>query len=335
MKFLTDVPLSQFSSYELGGNSRYFFDAKNEDEVRGALQNAREEGIPIFIIGGGTNLLIGDEGFSGLVLRPSIAVLEARGNGEIQVGAGVLMRHLLNFAVEEGLSGLEWAGGLPGTVGGAIRGNAGAFGGEMKDVVYGVRSMNTQTLEHIERSNAECKFGYRTSVFRKSDGREVILEATLALAPGDKKSIRNSVEEKIAYRGERHPMEYPNIGSIFKNIPVAAVPPELLPRFEAAVKTDPFPVVPAAFVISEAGLKGVSFGGALVSPKHPNFIVNALSATAEDVKALIELVKTETDATFGIELEEEIQRLDVAMPQMRRSSPRKKSFQSYPQLSSK
>jgi UDP-N-acetylmuramate dehydrogenase len=204
------------------------------------------------------------------------------------------------------LSGLEWAGGLPGTLGGAIRGNAGCFKGEIKDVISAVESFDTETGKMITRNNADCGFAYRTSVFKQGGGKEIILSAVLALKPGDALEIAKAIQEKIDYRVRRHPMDSPSIGSIFKNVDLKKVPEEMRARFASVVKQDPFPVIPTAHLISEAGLKGVSFGGAMVSPKHPNFIVNVLEAKASDVKNLIELVKSEVKNKFGIELEEEV-----------------------------
>ena len=346
--FKENFPIHTLTSYKIGGPARYFFEAKNQDELKLAVEEAKKRNLEFFVLGGGTNLLIGDEGFPGLVLKPSINFIESSGE-EVSVGTGVSMSDLINFSIERGLSGLEWAGGLPGTVGGAIRGNAGCFGGEIKDVVKSVKSLDVETLREIERNFPDCDFGYRSSVFSARGGsalggknsriynKEIILSTIFSFKKGDAEEIEKSVNEKIAYRRERHPLEYPNAGSIFKNIPLSRInadvtwinadtirvhprPPanasnarELRagnnPRqsaFTAPVKIDPFPVVPAAYIISEAGLKGVSLGGAMISPKHPNFIVNVLEAKSSDVKNLIKLVKSEIKNKFDIELEEEI-----------------------------
>ncbi len=303
--FKENIPLAEFSSYRIGGPARYFFEANSISELKDALAEARKKKIKIFILAGGTNLLISDEGFDGLVVRPNFSAIEISGS-RVRVEAGASMENLLQFAVSQRLSGLEWAGGLPGTVGGAIRGNAGAFGSEIKDVVTGIKSLNTKTLEEINRQKSECNFFYRTSIFKEANGKEIILAAEFELKKGDKEALQKSVLEKIIYRRERHPLEHPNIGSIFKNVALNEVPPEHLTGMKEVVKTDPFLVVPAAHLISEAGLKGISFGGAMISPKHPNFIVNVLQARASDVKTLIELVKDRVEEKFGINLEEEI-----------------------------
>jgi UDP-N-acetylmuramate dehydrogenase len=305
IKFQENIPLAKFSSYKIGGPARYFFEAHNIEEIKKALQEAKDKNLRIFILGGGTNLLISDRGFDGLVLKPNINFLENKGN-KIKIGAGVSVAALLDFTIKKSLSGLEWAGGLPGTVGGAIRGNAGCFGGEMKDSVESVRSINIKTLKEKERSFKECGFGYRSSIFKKNNGEEIILSATLLLKKGAAPKIKAEIQKNIEYRKANHPMEYPSIGSIFKNV-VAEEALRVSPAsLREAVKEDPYPVVPAAYFISKAGLKGISLGGAMVSVKHPNFIVNVLNATAADVRGLIRLVKERVKKKFEVELEEEI-----------------------------
>ena len=303
--FKENVPLSGISSYKIGGPARYFFEAKTADELKKAVEEAKDKNLDFFIIGSGTNFLINDEGYPGLVIKMSIDFMESSGT-EVSVGAGALMSDLVSFSIKNNLSGLEWAGGLPGTVGGAIRGNAGAFGGEIKDNIKSVKSFDAATLGEKERNAAECGFGYRYSIFKEPSNKEIILSASFDFKNGDGKEIEKSVNEKITHRKERQPLEYPNAGSIFKNVDLKKIPADQLARFEKVVKNDPFPVVPTAFIISEAGLKGISSGGAMISPKHPNFIVNMSNAKALDVKNLINLAKKEVKNKFGIELEEEI-----------------------------
>jgi UDP-N-acetylmuramate dehydrogenase len=320
-RFQENIPLAHFSNYKIGGPARYFFAAKNEAEVAWAVKAARAKKLPIFILGGGTNLLMDDRGFKGLVLKPDIKTLSVRG-GTITAGAGILMADLLDFSVKHSLSGFEWAGGLPGTLGGAIRGNAGCFGGEIKDAVRLVRSFDMKTGKIVERSARACAFGYRTSIFKaRGGGGEVVLSAVLHMRKGDKKKIAKAIQEKIEYRKKNQPLEYPNVGSIFKNVPLTAIHKEGSAAHKKAlralhlvfrgstftIKIDPFPVISAAKLISEAGLRGVSCGGAMISSKHPNFIVNALNAGSPDVKNLIRLAKTSVYKKFAIELEEEVQ----------------------------
>jgi len=278
------------------------------DELSESVDEARRQALPFFVLGGGTNILWSDSGFDGLVLKPIVRHLSIEG-GKIKAGGGVLVSELVEFAVLNSLSGLEWAGGLPGTLGGALRGNAGAFGGEIKDAVEEVVSLDTATLKVIRRNIGECSFGYRNSIF-KTTGVEVVVEAVLSLRKGDRNQIQKATEDNINYRRTKHPMEYPNIGSIFKNVSVVKYPHLELERFARVIKQDPFQVIPTAFLVSESGLRGVSCGGAMISPKHPNFIVNVLSASSRDVKNLIKLAKSEIFDKFGVELEEEIEILD-------------------------
>lgn len=320
MKMRENVVLSKFSNYKIGGPARFFCAPENKDEVRQAIEEAKSRNLAVFILGGGTNLLIDDAGFKGLVLRPDIKFLKKDGE-RATAGAGVLINELLDYSITNSLSGLEWAGGLPGTLGGAIRGNAGCFGGEIKDVIESVRSFDTESMKIVERTADKCEFGYRDSIFKKKNGSEIILSATLRLKSGDAKEIRKSIGEKIAHRQKNHPLEYPNIGSIFKNVPLSKIHEESDIEYKKAtkegklefkgsqfsVKNDPFPVISTAKLISESGLRGVSFGGAMISAKHPNFIVNVLNAASVDVKNLVALAKSEVKKRFGVQLEEEVQ----------------------------
>ena len=308
VKIQEGVSLAEHSNYRIGGPARFFCEAAHEEEIRSAVLFAREQALPLFVLGGGTNLLIDDGGFNGVVLKPTVMDLAAHGE-TVTVGAGVLVADLLKFTIARSLSGLEWAGGLPGTIGGAIRGNAGAFRGEIKDRIVNVESFDVETLETMTRDNAACRFGYRASIFKEKDGREIILRARIALDKGDAQKIAAGVQDKVNYRLERHPMEYPNIGSTFKNVDLELVPKIWRESVAKIVKVDPFPVVPTAYLISEAGLRGKQHGGAMVSQKHPNFIVNLGGAKAEDVKFLIAAMKEGVFEKYGIRLEEEIQRV--------------------------
>lgn len=308
MKIEENILLSNYSNYKIGGPARFFCVAHSESDIGEALDVAAKNKLPFFVLGGGTNLLIDDGGFPGVVIKPELTALDVRGD-TLYAEAGVEMSRLLEKSVEAGFGGLEWAGGLPGTVGGAVRGNAGCFGGEMKDVVLTVTSFDVAKRELSNRANPQCEFDYRSSIFKTKPGQEIILSVIFDMKKGNPAEIRRAIEEKVDYRKERHPLEYPNIGSIFKNIPLDSISTSERARFKDVVKTDPFPVVPAAYLISEAGLKGESRGGAQVSPKHPNFIVNIKKATSADVFKLIALVKAGVKKKFGIQLEEEVQAL--------------------------
>ena len=305
MKFQKNVLLAKHSNYKIGGPARYFFAARTPQQVREALRQAKELKLKVFILGGGTNIIFPDKGWNGLVLKVGITGIHKKKN-IVTAGAGVTMKDLLEFAAKHRLAGLSWAGGLPGFLGGAVRGNAGCFGGETKDTLASVRTLNTRTLKERTWTNKQCKFTYRSSIFKERDGEEVVLEASFRLKKGSVKAIRAEMEDHIRYRIERQPLTLPNIGSIFKNVPLQSVPKKLHAQFAKVIKVDPFPVVPTAYLLSEANLKGVSRGGAMISPKHPNFIVNYRRARAADVKALIKIAQTAVKKKFGIRIEPEV-----------------------------
>ncbi|MDP3014963.1 MAG: UDP-N-acetylmuramate dehydrogenase [bacterium] len=312
--FQENVLLKHHSNYKIGGLAKYFFEAKSIEEIIKAVEKARLIKTPFFILGGGTNILFNDEGFDGLIIKIKNSRLRQGFGGQakikiIKVDAGVFLERLVEESADTGLSGLEWAAGIPGTLGGAIRGNAGAFGGEIKDVIKEVISLDISGLRSkiIKRNNQDCKFNYRSSIFKSNGAKEIIIEASLLLRKGNRKSIETAIKQNINYRKERQPMEYPSLGSTFKNIDAGKIAKKQHKSFELIIKNDPFPVIPAAYLISKAGLNGVSCGGAMISPKHPNFIVNVLNATASDVKNLIALVKKEVYKKFRIDLEEEIE----------------------------
>lgn len=312
-----NVPLKDYSNYKIGGPASYFLEiSSKEDLIKGLIEwkeisaGFSQEKKRIFILGGGTNILISDNGFDGLVIHNNIGGIENSADGLV-VGSGVLVSDILNYCIDNSLSGLEWAGGLPGTIGGAVRGNAGAFGGETKDSVKKVDSLNLNNLEELTRNNQSCLFGYRLSIFKKTEGEnEIILKVILSFKKGDRELIKKSIQEKIDYRAEKHPMEYPNIGSTFKNIPLQNIPENLINELSQYVKNDPFPVIPVAKLLYLCNLKGKRNGNAMISDKHPNFIVNLGNAKNEDVKKLIAFAKNEVLQKFNIELEEEIMYLD-------------------------
>lgn len=300
-----DISLARFSNFQIGGPANYFALATTIKKIKEAITFAKNNNLPLFILGGGTNILFSDSGFNGLVLKPKLSYIKKINKTEFKIGAGTLISEILDFTIKNELSGLEWAGGLPGTLGGAIRGNAGCFGGEMKDNIKNVGVIKISNQSDLNFKKSKCKFGYRDSIF-KNNQDYLIYEATLVFQKSDKQEIAKSIQDKIEYRDARHPMDYPNIGSIFKNVSKGSLRPSHLKKLKYLIKDKNAPVIPTARVISEAELKGVSYGGAMISPKHPNFIVNVQCASSTDVQNLIWLVKNKVKDKFGIELEEEV-----------------------------
>lgn len=304
----TNIPLKKYSNFKIGGPASYFFEFKSEEDLKeGLMEWAKlNKDLPIFILGGGTNILFSDEGFDGLVIKDSISFIKREGD-LVSVGSGTLVDSFVNFCEQSSLTGLEWAGGLPGTVGGGIRGNAGAFLGEMEDNLVEVVSIDINSLKTIKRNKRECNFGYRQSVFKSGNGKnEIILSVKYKLKKGNKEEIKEKTQEKIDYRIDRHPLDLPSIGSTFKNVDVKVVSKKVLEDFKDSIKPDPFPVIPVAKLLVALNFKGKEIGGAKFSEKHPNFIVNFKNAKARDVRALIDLAKKEVKEKFGITLEEEI-----------------------------
>lgn len=302
--------LKHHTSFRIGGRAKYFFEATNLRDLEEAIRECLRQKMPYFILGGGTNLLVSDDGFPGVVIKMTNGFLEFSDDGRVRVGAGFDFPELVSAAAQRGFAGLEWAGGLPGTVGGAIRGNAGCFGGEVKDIVDSIEGLGMANGEmepaYFRRTNSECEFRYRTSLFKEK--KEIVFAAVFKLRPGaDPGELKSKMEEKIVYRRERHPLEYPNAGSIFKNCDVSKVTDELRNYFSSSIKIDPFPVIPTAKILAESDLKGERVSGAEISTKHPNFIVNLGDASSDNVKKLIEMAKTRVKSRFGIEIEEEIQ----------------------------
>lgn len=299
-----NVSLIPYTSFKIGGPAKYFCEAENEDDLRTALEKARELNARFFILGGGSNILISDSGFDGMVIR----MRNGNSSDDIKISdnivrasAGVLLGRLVEQSWKAGLSGLEWAAGIPGTLGGAIRGNAGIPEGTIGNIVREVRVLSPDG-EIKKLSQNECRFGYRDSVFKRGNG--IILSAEFLLSKDDPAEIKKTMDERINFRRNKHPLEYPSAGCVFKNVWVPQLKPRFQEKFKDFIKDDK---ISAGFLISEAGLKGKKIGGAAVSEKHANFLVNAGGATAEEMIILISLIKQKIRNNFGALLEEEIQ----------------------------
>lgn len=298
-----NIPLAPYTTFKIGGNAKYFFVARTIQSVIRAVKTAKSLRIPFFILGGGSNLVVADKGFQGLVICVQAKKYRIE-DGKLFCEAGVPMATLVRETGKQGLSGLEWAGGLPGSVGGAIRGNAGAFGGETKDAILWVIALDAKGREKLFLRK-ECRFSYRSSLFKEKGF--VILSAAFALEKGNKRAIQSVAADHIAYRKERHPLEYPNAGSVFKNCDLKKFSATWQKELQPAVKVDPFPVIPTAYLNDQAGLKGMRQHNIQISVKHPNYMVNLGGGKAKDVVLLVKKVKKTIKKKFGVELEQEIE----------------------------
>ena len=277
-------PMSKHTSFKIGGDADIFITVNSISDLAKVIEVLNNFNVPFFIIGNGSNLLISDKGIRGAVIKlgGEFSNIKLVDDNTIECGAGVLISKLCSFACQNSLSGLEFAYGIPGTVGGAVFMNAGAYGSEMKDVMLSAKSL-TFYGEIINRSAEEMELSYRKSIYRQVD--EIILSAKLELKKGDKLHIKEKMNEFIARRKEKQPLEYPNAGSVFKR-PVGNF---------------------AGTLIQTCGLKGKKIGGAMVSEKHSGFIINTGNATCEDVVKLIDHIKATVFEKSNIALECEVE----------------------------
>jgi len=283
-------PLAPLTSFETGGPARYFLVARSVDEVVRAVKGAARLGIPVFVMGGGSNLLVSDDGFDGLVIRIELLGLSLIDDRTVEAGGGESLLDLVNFATGHSLSGFEFAAGIWGSVGGAIYGNAGAYGGEVGQVLDRVILIDTSGV--VKPVGPEyMQFDYRYSVLKET--REVVASAAFKLTPGDRIEIETRVDEILSRRAERHP-DRRTAGCFFRNIPDAS---------------QEHGKMPAGRLLEEAGAKELCVGGARVYDKHANIIVNAGGATSKDIRQLADMMKKKVLDRFGIELREEIQQL--------------------------
>jgi len=301
-----NIPLANFTTFRIGGPAKFFVEVSSEEELMEALKYAKENNLKFFILGGGSNVLISDDGFDGLVIRVHSSRSTVYGN-IITTDAGISIAKLIKISTENNLAGLEWAGGLPGSLGGAIRGNAGTFGLSMKDIVESVKVYDLESQKIEVYDNAKCRFEYRCSIFKKNC-KLIILSAVLKFKADEKEALQKKVQESIAWRKSVFP-ETLSPGSFFKHTaPTEHNLKKLkeLPRF-SELKLHEKNTIPTGFVIEECGLKGKKIGGAMVSEKHANFIINTGGATAQDVIMLASFIKQQVRDKFGIELQEEVQ----------------------------
>ncbi len=279
---LFDEPMSRHTTFRVGGAAKCLIKVNNKEQMKKLIPYLHMTGQNFFILGNGSNLLVGDKGYSGILVKLGDGMESVTVEGErMKISAGTLLSKAASAARENELTGMEFASGIPGTVGGAIVMNAGAYGGEMKQIVESVEVMNMEG-EILVLDNDTMEFGYRKSVIKSRPF--IVLETVLCLQKGKQEEISSKMEELSRLRREKQPLEYASAGSTFKR-----------PEGYFAGK-----------LIMDAGLRGFSIGGAKVSEKHCGFIVNTGNATAADIREVIDEVQQCVKAKFGVTLEREV-----------------------------
>ena len=296
-----NVSLAPLTTFEIGGRAAYLVDVRAESEIREAITWAKNKDLPFVVMGGGSNVLVPDEGVDALVVRLR-GDLFSISNSEVSAWAGTNLLAAMRALSAQGWGGWEKLAGIPGTIGGAARGNAGAFGPEIKDFVTRVRALNGGTGEMRDFTNAECDFSYRHSFF-KNTPEWIITRVFIRLEKMDAAESARLAEETIAEREKRHLQNVKAAGSFFMN---PKAPAEIVTMFEQEKQVQSREGrVPAGWLIEKAGMKGAIVGGAIASLQHPNYIVNQGNATAQNVRQLAEEVKEAVKSQFGVELHEE------------------------------
>ncbi len=281
-QILEAEPMSRHTTFRIGGPAELFLVPKSTEEIAGIFKICREEGIPWFVLGNGSNLLVSDKGYQGVVIQLYKGFGEVKVQGcQITAQAGALLSQIAAAAREESLTGFEFAGGIPGTLGGAVVMNAGAYGGEMKDVIKEVTVL-TREGEIRTLQAEELAMGYRTSAIKEAG--YIVLSAVLSLEKGDKEQIKARMQELAGMRSSKQPLQYPSAGSTFKR-----------PEGYFAGK-----------LIMDSGLRGYQVGGAQVSEKHCGFVINTGNATARDVRNLMADVQRIVEEKYGVKLEPEV-----------------------------
>jgi UDP-N-acetylmuramate dehydrogenase len=295
-----NVNLAHFTSFKIGGDASLFTEVISVEELSTMIHYAERESIPVFILGGGTNLLISDKGYDGIVIKLNITGLQIDKSSKIcEVEAGYNLWRLIDQCIYNGLGGVENMAGIPGTVGGAIRGNAGAYRTEIKDVVESVTYLKDGSLKTI--TGNECDFSYRHSRF-KQEADKIIIKCKIKLHDSIKGELSKVANEIVTSRELKQPLEYPNTGSFFKN-PI--VPDEKVPDIEDMPKwkvDEKHTKLSAGWLIEKAGLKGFRINDAGYSRKHALFIVNYGKAKASDVVELMLIGQSKVREMFGVEL---------------------------------
>ncbi len=305
-----NILLKNYTTFKIGGRAKYFFTAKTKEDLIKALQVAKKLNLPFFILGGGSNILAADKGFNGLIIKTQNSRVKSQNHNlklkTIYTEAGIKISDLVKLSLEKSLTGFEWAIGIPGTIGGAIRGNAGAFGKEIKNIIKKVEVFNIKNQKSKTFKNKDCKFKYRDSIFKQNPNL-IILSAEFHLKKDKKSGIQKKIKECLNYRKKNQPLNFPSAGSIFKNPKIKInLTQKLLKEFPEFREIDKKQIIPVGWLIEKCGIRGKRIGNVKISEKHCNFIINLGGGKAKDVRKLIKLIKQKVKKKFKIDLAEEI-----------------------------
>jgi UDP-N-acetylmuramate dehydrogenase len=306
LKVSENVSLSECTRFAIGGPARWLVDVSTEEALAAALAAIRHAGSPFALIGGGTNLIVADDGFPGVVLRYTAGRIEASGP-VIRVDAGATHQALVDFSIERGLAGLETMTGIPGWVGGAIYGNAGAYGHSIQECIESVRIFDGCRFRELD--NAACGFAYRESVFKRHKDW-IVASAALRLEPADSAALRATADGILKIRNEKYPPSMRCAGSIFKNLILDQLPEQVRAQIPSSVIREG--KAPSAYFLEQAGAKGMVNGAIRVADYHANLVYNSGGGSlgkgsAAELRELIQVLKSRVRDQFGLELEEEVQ----------------------------
>lgn len=307
-QFKENEPLAKHVNLRIGGPADFFVEAKSSADIIDAVALAKASSTPFFILGGGSNTLVSDAGFHGLVIKTANRTMRIDGT-KVFAEAGVISASIARASAEAGLTGFEWAISLPGTIGGGVRGNAGCFGGEMRDAIESVRVLRNGVVETL--SNIDLKFGYRHSALKNLGNDDVILDIILSLQQGDRIEALANIDKNLAGRKASQPLGASSAGCMFKNFEWTddASIEQLKSLVEIPINFLTAHRIPAGWIIDKLNLKGTSINDAEVSTQHGNFLLNKGHATASDIATLVDLVKKNVAEKSGIQLDEEVVRL--------------------------
>ncbi len=301
-----NILLKDYTTYKIGGPARYFFEANNLQALEDILKLAKEMRLPLFVLGGGSNILVSDKGFNGLVIKISILDKNIIDINKIYAGAGATLKDLAYFSSEHGLSGLEWSAGIPeATIGGAIYGSAQAFGTKISSIVKEVQALDLKDYKIKKFTNKQCLFSLKNSIFKKQKNL-IIISCILEFQQKNSDEIIKKINEFLDYRRLKHPA-LPSPGSAFVNPEIKIKNKNLLKKFPELENFNKVGIIPAGYLIAKSGLSGKIKGGAQISMQHSNFIVNMGNAKAKDVVFLLKLAHKKVNKIFGINLEPEVQ----------------------------